>query len=140
MVVCFFEFFMTPFILRRHNFFNFILFLVIFNALNAPIGGVQVLIKHKKQWTPPFGCGMLWMFKCYNCNSITINEQLKDLTHVLYLQISSYVFTLKYMCHLGMSLKKFNLKVKHKIQNKISWLFFSAISLVFSYLLICLPM
>jgi hypothetical protein len=93
---------------------------------------------------PPFGYDLPWMFKCYNYNSITTNEQLKDLTHMFYLQIScyklykkgffSFVLTLKYMCHLGMSLKKFNLKVKYKIQNKISWLFFSALSLVFSYL------
>jgi len=31
--------------------------------------------------------------------------------------------------------KKFNLRAKHKINNKISWIFFSALSLVLSYLL-----
>ncbi len=31
-----------------------------------------------------------------------------------------YVFTLKYMCHFGMSWEKLNLKAKHKIKNKIS--------------------
>jgi hypothetical protein len=54
----------------------------------------------------------------------TTNEQLKDLTHMPCFQIScyklykkglfSYVFTLKYMCHFGMNLKKYNLKAKHK--------------------------
>jgi hypothetical protein len=47
----------------------------------------------------------------------------------------SYVLSLKYMFHLRMSFKKFNLKTKHKIKNKISWLFFNEFSLVFSYLL-----
>jgi hypothetical protein len=42
---------------------------------------------------------------------------------------------LKYMCHFGFSLKKLNLKAKHKIKNKILWLFFNALSLVISYLL-----
>ncbi len=46
-----------------------------------------------------------------------------------------YVFTSKYMCHFGMNFKKLNLKAKHKIKNEISWLFFSALSLVLSNLL-----
>ncbi len=72
------------------------------------------------------------------------NEQLKDLTHMFCLRIPCYklykenlffyVLTLKYMCHFGMNFKKFNLKAKHKIKNKISWLFFSAFSLVLFYL------
>jgi len=40
------------------NFFNFIPFFMIFNALNAPIGGVQVLFRCQKQWSPPFGFGL----------------------------------------------------------------------------------
>jgi len=84
----------------------------------------------------------------YSCNSIAIpfatKKQLKDLTLMFCLQIAcyklykkdlfSYVFTLKYMCHFGMSSKKFNLKAKHKQKNKISSLFFNSFSLVFSYL------
>jgi hypothetical protein len=31
------------------NFLNFILFLTIFNASDAPIGGIQVLLAHQKQ-------------------------------------------------------------------------------------------
>jgi hypothetical protein len=74
-----------------------------------------------------------------------INEQLKDLTHMLCLWIPCYqlykeglffyILTLKYMCHFGMSLKKLNLKARHKIKNKISWLLFNELNLAFSYLL-----
>ncbi len=41
----FFEF-LTHSTLRGHNFVNFIMFLTIFNALNMPIGGVQVFFRH----------------------------------------------------------------------------------------------
>ncbi len=41
-------------------------------------------------------------------------------------------------CVILYELKKFNLKVKHKIKKIISWLFFTAFSLVLSYLLIYL--
>jgi hypothetical protein len=46
-----------------------------------------------------------------------------------------YVLTLKYMCHFGMSFKKLNMKARHKIKIRISWLFFSALNLVLPYLL-----
>jgi hypothetical protein len=58
-------------------------FFTIFTTLNMPIGGVQVLFKCQKKWSPPFGSGLTWTFNYYNCNSITINEQLKDSTHML---------------------------------------------------------
>jgi len=91
------------------------------------------------------GSDLPWALQCYSCNSITINEQLKDLTHMFCLQIPFYklykqgfyyyVFTLKYMCHFGIS-KKLNLKAKHKIKNKISWLFLVHLLLCFrTYLL-----
>jgi hypothetical protein len=144
LVVCFSEI-LIPFILRGHNFVNFILFLMIFSALNTLIGGVQVFFRHQKQWSPPLEFGLLWTFKCYSCNLFTTNEQLKDLTQMFCLQIPYYklykeglflyVLTLKYMCHFGMNWKKLNRKAKHKIKNKISWLFFNAFSLVLSYLL-----
>jgi hypothetical protein len=86
----------------------------------------------------------------FECLSVIVatqfatNEQLKDLTHMFCLRIPcyklykeslfSYVFTLKYMCDFEMHLKKLNPKAKHKIKNKVSWLFFSALSLVLSYL------
>ncbi len=46
-----------------------------------------------------------------------------------------YVFTLKYMCHFGTNLKKFNLKEKHEIKNNNSCLLFNALNLVLSYIL-----
>jgi len=49
-----------------------------------------------------------------------------------------YVLTLKYMCHFGMNLKELNPRTKDNIKYIISWLIFSAHSLVLSYLLICL--
>ncbi len=144
MVVCFFEL-LTPSTLKGHNFLNSIPFLTIFNALDAPIRGVEFFFKHLKKWNPPLGSGLPWAFKCYSCNLIVTNEQLKYWTHILYFWIPCYilykeglffdVFTLKYMCHFRMNWKKLNRKAKHKIKNKISWLLFSAFSLVFAYLL-----
>jgi hypothetical protein len=49
------------------------------------IGRFQVLFGHKKQWSPPLGFGMHLGFKCYSCHSIAIKKQLKDLTHMFYL-------------------------------------------------------
>jgi len=40
------------------NFFNSNLFLMIFNGPNAPIGGIQVLFGHQKQWSPPLASGL----------------------------------------------------------------------------------
>jgi hypothetical protein len=48
-VVCFWVLDLS--ILRGQNFFNYIPFLMIVNALNVPIGGVQVLFRRKKQWS-----------------------------------------------------------------------------------------
>jgi hypothetical protein len=79
-----------PSILRGHNFFNSILFLTIFSALNVLIKRVQILFKRQKQWSPPLGSGLLWAHKCYSCNWITTNEQLKDLTDMFCLQIPCY--------------------------------------------------
>jgi hypothetical protein len=119
-----------PFILKGHNFFNYIPFLTIFILWNTLIRGVQFFCKWQKQWSTPLGFALPWMLKCYNCNSIATNEQLKDLTHMLCLWIPCYklykkglffyVFTLKYMCHFGMSWKKLNLKAKH-IKYKIKF-------------------
>jgi hypothetical protein len=38
---------LDPPTLRGHNFFNFISFLIIFNALDAPIGRIQVLFGNR---------------------------------------------------------------------------------------------
>jgi len=109
-----------PLYFEGHNFLNYISFVTIFSALDAPIGKIQVLFKHQKQWNLPLRSGMPWALKCYSCNSIATNEQLKDLTHMFCLRIPCYilykegfffyVFTLKYMCHFGMNWKKFNPK------------------------------
>jgi len=44
---------LDPFILKSHNFFTSIPFFMIFGALDVPIGGVQVLFRRQKQWSPP---------------------------------------------------------------------------------------
>jgi hypothetical protein len=54
----FFEF-LTPSISKGHNFLNLFIFWSIFNAPKTLIGGgVQVLFRHKKQWSPPLGFGL----------------------------------------------------------------------------------
>jgi hypothetical protein len=63
---------------------------MIFYAPNAPIEGVQILVKHQKNWSLPLD---LAYFKCLNVTVATqfaTNEQLKDLTHMFYLQIPCY--------------------------------------------------
>jgi hypothetical protein len=47
-----------PSILGGCNFLNPNPFLMIFSALDAPIGGVQVLFQHKKQRRPPLGSSL----------------------------------------------------------------------------------
>jgi hypothetical protein len=141
-VVCFLSFW--PLYFWRAITFSILFFWTIFNALNVPIRGVQILFRCKLQWKPCFIFGMPWVLKCYSCNSIATNKQLKDLTHMFCFRIPcyklyteglfSYVLKFKFMCHFGMSWKKFNPKAKHKIKNKISWLFFNAFSLMLSYL------
>ncbi len=61
--VSFFEF-LTPSILGGYNFFNFILLLTIFSALDVPIRGLQIFFGHQIQWSPPFVYGLPYVFKC----------------------------------------------------------------------------
>jgi hypothetical protein len=49
---------LDPFTLGCCNFFNSISFLTIFSAQDVPIGGIQVLFKHQKQWNPPLGSSL----------------------------------------------------------------------------------
>jgi hypothetical protein len=49
----FFSEFLTPFTLGGHNFFIPNFFLTIFNVLDVPRGGLQVLFGHQKQQSPP---------------------------------------------------------------------------------------
>ncbi len=46
------------------NFVNSNMFLKIFSAPDGPIGGVQVLIGHQKQRSPPLRFGLPWALKC----------------------------------------------------------------------------
>ncbi len=129
---------LTPFTLGGHNFLNSIPFLTIFNAPNVTI---QVLLTRQL----PLDLTYFEHLNIIVATQFAINEQLKDLTHMLCLWIPcyqlyreglfSYILTLKYMCHFGMSFKKLNLKARHKIKTKISWLLFNALNLVFSYLI-----
>jgi hypothetical protein len=62
--------------LGAHNFRNSHLFLMIFSALNAPIGigGIQVLFRHQKQPSPPLGSGLPWMLECSLINRSILME------------------------------------------------------------------
>jgi hypothetical protein len=80
-VVCSFEF-LTPSTLKGHNFFNSIPFLMIFSALDVPIGRVQVCLNTKKN-------GALSLDLAYlECLSVIVTiqfatiEELKYLTHM----------------------------------------------------------
>jgi hypothetical protein len=107
--------------------------------------GFNFCLNTKNNGVLPLDLAYLECLSVIVLTQFAINGQLKDLTHMLCFQISCYkpykeclffyVFTLKYMCHFGMSLQKLNPKAKHKIKNKISWLFFSAFSFMISYLL-----
>jgi len=54
----FFLKFLTPSTLGGYNFLNSILFSMIFNVPNTPIGGVQVLFGHQKQWNLHLGSSL----------------------------------------------------------------------------------
>ncbi len=118
----YFKKFLTPFTSGGCNFLNSILCLAIFSVLNAPIGGVQVFLNIRNNRALPLDlacpkCLSVWSMVglSYNCNSIASKEQLKKLFHMICLQIPcyklykedlfSYILTLKYMCHFGMSSK-----------------------------------
>jgi hypothetical protein len=49
---------LTPFTLEGHNFLNFNLFSTILSVLDSPREGLQVLLGHQKQQSPPLA-GML---------------------------------------------------------------------------------
>ncbi len=65
-----FERFLTLSTLGGHNFLNSNPFLMIFSALLVPIGEVQVLFGHQKQWSFPLGSylpsALKWsLMRCY---------------------------------------------------------------------------
>jgi len=49
---------LDPSTLGGHNFFHSNMFLMIFSALNASIGGIQVLFGHQKQQNTPLGSSL----------------------------------------------------------------------------------
>ncbi len=64
-MVCFFFFWvLDPSTLGVLKFLNSISFLTIFSAPDAPIGRVQILFVHQKQWSPHFGSSLPWVLKC----------------------------------------------------------------------------
>jgi hypothetical protein len=53
-----------PFTLGACNFHIYNLFSTIVSVSDAPRGGVQVLLGHQKQQSPPLGCSLPWALKC----------------------------------------------------------------------------
>jgi len=51
---------LDPLYFGGRNFLNSNMFLTIFDVLDVPIGGVQVLFGHQKQQSPPLGSGLRW--------------------------------------------------------------------------------
>ncbi len=105
-------------------------------------GGFKFCLDTKNNGTLPLDLAYLERLNVIVTIQFATNEQLKNLTHMFCLQIPcykvykknlfSYVLTLKYMCHFGMNLKKFNLKAKHKIKIKFYGYFLV-------HLILCFP-
>jgi hypothetical protein len=76
-VLCFYEF-LTPFTLGAHNIFNFISFLTIFSALEAPIGGVQVLFENKNNGALPLDMACPKWLSVIVVVQLQLNLQLKN--------------------------------------------------------------
>jgi hypothetical protein len=70
--------FLTPFILKCHNFLNFILFLTIFNALDAPIGMVQICLNTKNNGALLLDLAYFEFFNVIIAIQFATNQQLKD--------------------------------------------------------------
>ncbi len=47
-------------------------FLMIFSASGGPIRGVEVLLEHQEQQSPPFGSGLPWVLKCSVTGQLTL--------------------------------------------------------------------
>lgn len=59
-------------LLMGRNFLNSNPFFMILNAPNAPIGGVQVMFGHQKQYSPPLGFSLAWALKCSVIGQFTL--------------------------------------------------------------------
>jgi hypothetical protein len=88
--------------------------LTIFSVLDVPIGGFKFCLDTKNNGALPLDLACLERLIVIIATQFAINEQLKDLTHMICFGIPcyklykeglfSYVFILKYMCHFGTSL------------------------------------
>ncbi len=62
-----------------HNFFNFIPFLIIFSALEVPIGGVQVILRHQKNGDFPLDLAYPKHLSVIVFIQLQLNLQLKKI-------------------------------------------------------------
>ncbi len=96
--------FWPPLLFQGYNFFNFNSFLTIFNALNALIGGVQVLFKHQNNGALPLDLAYFEHLSVIVVIQFATNEQLKNSTHMFCLQIPCYKLYIKKLvllcCHI----------------------------------------
>jgi hypothetical protein len=69
---------LTPSILGGYNFFNFISFLTIFNALETPIKKVQILFRHQKQWSLSLESSLPERFGVIVVTQLQLNLQLRN--------------------------------------------------------------
>ncbi len=73
----FFEF-LTPSTLGGHNIINFISFLMIFSALEVPIGKVQVFSYTKKNGTFPLDMACLEYLNVIVATQLQLNLQVRN--------------------------------------------------------------
>jgi len=77
--------------------------LMIFSASNVPIGGIQVLFWHQKQWSPPLGSDLPWARKCSVTGQFTLDKFSSQIlstlldchlkTHNFHLQLCAIIHT-----------------------------------------------
>jgi len=73
---------LTPFTLGGHNFLNFIMFLIIFNALEVSIKGIKFCLNTRNNGAFPLDLACLKHFNVVIAIQFAIKEQLKDLTQM----------------------------------------------------------
>jgi hypothetical protein len=69
---------LTPSTLGGYNFLNSIPFSTIFNALDAPIGRIQVLFGHQKKWSLPLNLAYLEHLNVIIATQLQLNLQLRN--------------------------------------------------------------
>jgi len=73
---------LTPSTLGGHNFLNFIMFLIIFNALEVSIKGIKFCLNTRNNGAFPLDLACLKHFNVVIAIQFAIKEQLKDLTQM----------------------------------------------------------